>query len=337
MFLAAKQFSFREGSHVGTLALSRYALTISAVAALLAGCGGSQPPIGAPGIMAQSRAITDRAELKERSTSGALLYVISYGYSVTMLSYPGLINNGSFSPEGLATNVCSDQEGNVYVTTGGGVIYKYAHGGTAPIKTLTDPNYWPIHGCSVDPTTGDLAVANDGPSGGNVAVYAGGQGLPTYYSNSSITTYAGCAYDGSGNLFLAAFDHRNKSAGGRLIELRHGSSELAEIPLDQQIAVPDLNSIEWNDRYLAFGGTEHGQRNIYHIRISKSKGTLIGNTVAKGVRPGWWITGKTLISPFGRQKAEELGFWTYPKGGGITKKEDPFEKNSWITAVTVSP
>ena len=306
------------------------------LAALLGACGGSQPPIGALGAMPQSRAIADRADRRNRSTSGALLYVISYGYSVTMLSYPGLINNLSFSPEGLTTNVCSGQTGNVYVTTGGGVIYEYAHGGTAPIKTLTDPNYWPIHGCSVDPATGDLAVANDGPSGGNVAVYVGGQGQPTYYSNSSITTYAGCAYDGSGNLFVAAFDHRNKNSGGHLLELRSGSSELAEIPLDQQIAVPDLNSIEWNGRYLAYGGTEHGQRNIYHVRISKSKATLIGNTVAKGVHPGWWIAGKTLISPFGRQKTEELGFWAYPKGGGISKKEDPFEKNSWITAVTVS-
>jgi len=312
-------------------------LALTLTFAIVAGCGGSQSPVGSPGAMPQSHAIAEKAALRNRSTSGALLYVISYGYGVTMLSYPGLVNNGSFSPEGLATNVCSDQTGNVYVTTGNGVIYEYAHGGTTPIKTLTDPNYSPIHGCSVDPTTGNLAVANSGPSGGNVAVYAGGQGQPTYYSETSITTYAGCAYDGSGNLLVAGFDHRNKSAGGRLLELRSGSSKLIEITLDQQIAVPDLNSLEWNDRYLAYGGTDYGQRNIYHIRITKSKGTLVGNTVAKGVHPGWWIAGKTLISPFGLQKTEELGFWTYPKGGGITKKDDPFEKNPLITAVTLSP
>jgi hypothetical protein len=33
---------------------SRYALCSSAAAAFLAGCGGSQPPIGAPGAMPQS-------------------------------------------------------------------------------------------------------------------------------------------------------------------------------------------------------------------------------------------------------------------------------------------
>ncbi len=43
------------------LALSIYALTYAA-AALLAGCGGSQPPIGAPGAMPQTRAIATHAE-----------------------------------------------------------------------------------------------------------------------------------------------------------------------------------------------------------------------------------------------------------------------------------
>jgi hypothetical protein len=40
---------------------SRYALT-SCAAALLAGCGGSQPPIGAPGAMPQTSALTMHAE-----------------------------------------------------------------------------------------------------------------------------------------------------------------------------------------------------------------------------------------------------------------------------------
>ncbi len=40
-----------------TFALSRFALTVSAAAALLAACGGSQPPIGTPGAMPQAPAI----------------------------------------------------------------------------------------------------------------------------------------------------------------------------------------------------------------------------------------------------------------------------------------
>ena len=37
-----------------TLGFGRHVLGIAAAAALLAGCGGSQPPIGAPGVMSQS-------------------------------------------------------------------------------------------------------------------------------------------------------------------------------------------------------------------------------------------------------------------------------------------
>jgi hypothetical protein len=42
-----------------SLEFSRFALSMGAAAALLAGCGGSQPPIGAPGVMLQSRAAFD--------------------------------------------------------------------------------------------------------------------------------------------------------------------------------------------------------------------------------------------------------------------------------------
>ena len=41
--------------------LRRYLLGFCAAAAMLAGCGGSQPPIGAPGAMPQSPASTAHA------------------------------------------------------------------------------------------------------------------------------------------------------------------------------------------------------------------------------------------------------------------------------------
>ncbi|HEX3458380.1 MAG TPA: hypothetical protein VHR97_10540 [Candidatus Baltobacteraceae bacterium] len=56
-FLAAGSFSFREASHMGTFALSHYALTVSAAATLLASSSGSQSPIGALGVMRQERGL----------------------------------------------------------------------------------------------------------------------------------------------------------------------------------------------------------------------------------------------------------------------------------------
>jgi hypothetical protein len=61
--------------------ISRYALSISA-AAMLAGCGGSQPPIGGVNTMPQSRAIAQHAaRTKSWMALGLkqhdLLYVVS--------------------------------------------------------------------------------------------------------------------------------------------------------------------------------------------------------------------------------------------------------------------
>ena len=58
-----------------SLGLSRYALTMGVAAAMLAGCGGSQPPIDAPGAMPQTSALvarTNSANYKVVYSFGAL-------------------------------------------------------------------------------------------------------------------------------------------------------------------------------------------------------------------------------------------------------------------------
>jgi hypothetical protein len=49
-------------SPMSSFALRRYVFSISAAVALLAGCGGPQPPIGAPGVMPQSGAIATHVD-----------------------------------------------------------------------------------------------------------------------------------------------------------------------------------------------------------------------------------------------------------------------------------
>jgi hypothetical protein len=65
--------------------LVRLALIIGVAAALLTGCGGSQPPIGAPGPMPQA----GRAHARPLTSSGALIYSANsyFGY-VTTYTYP---------------------------------------------------------------------------------------------------------------------------------------------------------------------------------------------------------------------------------------------------------
>jgi|HubBroStandDraft_6_1064221.scaffolds.fasta_scaffold29206_3 uncharacterized repeat protein (TIGR03803 family) len=51
-------------------------LTISVAAALLAGCGGSQAPIGAPGAMPQNREIAPTHSMRQRHASGSSYHVV---------------------------------------------------------------------------------------------------------------------------------------------------------------------------------------------------------------------------------------------------------------------
>ncbi len=53
---------------------SRFTLSIAAATAMLAGCGGSKPPIGAPGAMPQTSAIATRSE--RGKSHGDLVYVL---------------------------------------------------------------------------------------------------------------------------------------------------------------------------------------------------------------------------------------------------------------------
>ena len=79
------------------LGLSLYALTIGGAAALPAGCGGTQPPIVAPGAIPQSRALASRGD--------------SAGYKV-LHSFQGKPNDGAFPQASLI-----DAGGTLYGTT----------------------------------------------------------------------------------------------------------------------------------------------------------------------------------------------------------------------------
>ncbi|MFY9720560.1 MAG: hypothetical protein WAK16_13055 [Candidatus Cybelea sp.] len=62
-----------------SLSLSRYAVSSCATAALLAGCGGSQPPINAPGAMPHSRAISSHADRGASCQYYAECITLAYG------------------------------------------------------------------------------------------------------------------------------------------------------------------------------------------------------------------------------------------------------------------
>lgn len=190
--------------------LARYAFTI-ATAGSLVGCGGSQPPIAAPDAMPQSPTIATHAArggswMLPEARREQLLYVSDpldhevYVYSLPAGKIVGALT-GLVNPGGE----CSDKAGHVWIALnvgglGPGTMVEYAHGGTKQIAT-SDDNDPPWH-CSVDPVTGDLAVAPD-YHGSGVAIYAKARGSPKYHSAKAAGPWD-CVYDSSGNLFVAA-------------------------------------------------------------------------------------------------------------------------------------
>jgi hypothetical protein len=118
---------------------SGYAFGICAVAAMLAGCDGSQPPITATAAMPQRPAIATHERGKSWMLPGnrqnALMYLSAKGKSY-VLSYPdgkleGTIDVGAYG-------VCADTSGNVFIPSGSST-YEYSHGSTAPSATGSSP------------------------------------------------------------------------------------------------------------------------------------------------------------------------------------------------------
>lgn len=280
------------------------------------------------------------ANLKPRSrtfdgSNGDLLY-ISYNTAqvVQLFSYPGLKPVGKLTGFNRPMGLCSDTSGNVFVTDAGNAdITEYAHGGTAPIAVLSDYGGQPS-GCSVDPTTGNLAVANAQP--GNLAIYTGAQGVPAVYSYSGAEFWHP-AYDGAGNLFVAGYPNTY------LLELAKGGSSLMELPINKTIKT---GYIQWDGTYLAVGNLPYNKKGIQFDRVSVSggKANVVGTVTLRsyGLKRldfggQYWIQGSTIIGEMGVSGGGHgVALWNYPAGGKKTKFKKTSEDDFGAT-VSVAP
>jgi hypothetical protein len=237
------------------LPLGRRGLVIGLAAVLLAGCGGS--PAWTTGAVPQGAAsgarVTHAGSWMKPGASGSdLLYINDDYQNVFVFTYPQgkLVGKltGFWGPLGM----CSDAQGDVFVTELGTTngskppeILEYAHGGTSPINTLTDGDYYP-EGCSVDPITGNLAVASARVRNpGSLAIFANAQGSPTFYTDPNIFEFWYCAYDNQGNLFASGGNNNEDLA---LAELSNGTI-LTDITLNKTSSAPA--AIQWDGTYFS--------------------------------------------------------------------------------------
>ena len=193
------------------LGFGRNALLSCVAAAILAGCGGSQPPIGALGAMPQSREMMHRSASSAPAykASGPLLFIVNFDSppydAVTVYDARAnnprplaVINAGSSSPNGD----CVDADGTLYVGSdpgSSGWISEYAAGNTKPFRTITDGLDQPAF-CAVD-GQGNLWVTNNGgvPT---VTEYLKGSTKPNMTITKGLIYPIGIAIDHDGNLYV---------------------------------------------------------------------------------------------------------------------------------------
>lgn len=279
-----------------------------ALVAFLAGCGGAQTTTVPTASSAQAHQWSRSWMLPEVKGEDLLYVTAEYG-PTSVLSYPRgtMIGQLATYGGGEAVGECVDRAQDVWIVNEApNAVVEYAHGGTTPLATLIVPDSF-AYGCSVDPTTGNLAVTN---SDGAVVVYQGAQGSPTIYYVGGATLYP--AYDASGNLFVSFGTYA-------LGELPKGSSTFQNITVAGSVT-GGLTSLQWvgHDLIASAEDDRKPTQQIYRLSVSGTTATIVKTINLGGLSPQqyvqFWVQNKTIIGPADKLH-NYLEFWPYPKGG----------------------
>jgi hypothetical protein len=297
--------------------------------ALLAGCAAGTPQSTfnpAESAVAASHGMRQPARRSWMSPDAKrkdLLYVSDAEANlVDVYSYPGGKLEGQLSGFAGVQGLCTDKSGNVWITNQSQeTILEFAHGGKSPIATLNDSGYHP-GACSVDPSTGNLAVANLdtlSEGAGGLAIYTGAKGSPQLYNDSTLAYAFYVAYDRSGNVFV---DGQNRSSQLFFGELPKSSSTLETIDTS---GISGLGAgVAWDGKYITLGITSPST--IYQLTVSGSAASIAGTTTISG-DPG--LGGYDVVTKGNRQGTlvidpetggtKDVGYFKYPSGSGPTK------------------
>jgi hypothetical protein len=294
-------------------------LSVAVAIVTLTGCQSAS--VGFPSANSWGSAVApgnERAEGVELN-AGAVLFVAT-GDNVYLLSYPRGKLIGKLGVMGYS--LCSDQSGDVFVPTTGYEILEYSHAGKL-INTLQDGDV-PL-GCSVDPTTGNLAVTNEASGAGEVAIFPKARGTAQWYTDSTISTFGLCGYDNQGNLFVDG-----SGSGTTLAELPKGSATFKNFSLGSEF--DPYGNIQWDGRHITL--TNPKTQVIYRLAIGRTL-KIVGSTHVHSWHnsySGHWPYVQTWVQDgqfIAQSSADaELGLWRYPEGGSPYKTLGPFERGT---------
>jgi len=304
----------------------------------------------APGCGPGDRGVTGpMPSTAVRSTSGNRPSWVSLGTAKTNLLYVSNSNAEvtvySFFKRKLVAVLtdftqpmgeCVDANQNVYIADyGAHQIVEYAHGGSKPIKTIDDSPDSP-YACSVDPTTGNLAVANnDGASQpGNIAIW-NGSGQRTTYTDATLFNFEGCAYDDNGNLLVTngyvQYPYQTYFAW-----LPKSGSKLIDITLFNLFGSKwgGVEGIQWDGRYFVI---DEGYR-VFRESLIHGQAYYVGETAMSYSDEYNYGPYAFYIATPGSQATQAVegltwnggsgvGYWNYPAGGsGIAQITHAIDK-----------
>jgi hypothetical protein len=303
-------------------------LTSVALALVVAGCGGTSLPQGS-GPLSNAPAATG---------SGTLIYVSEGGTNtVAMLKDPSYKAAGKLGGLHDPAGLCANASGDIWVVnTKSAKVIEYAHGNHKSIASLSDPAATVPYGCSVDPTTGNLAVTTVNGAkggGGGVLIYTGAKGTAKVYTSSSLAVAYFCAYDASGNLFVDGLDSNYSFL---LMELPAGSTQLQTVTVKGSITFP--GGIAWDGQHLAIGDDAYGGGRtaaIDQVSVSGTTASIVTTIPLDGtcdILQFAIVDGTKVAAPDGC--LNELFVFAYPAGGKAVKT---VKNMQFPTAVAVSP
>jgi hypothetical protein len=270
-----------------------------------------------------------------------LLYVSNGSGDVTVYRYwgrePHQVLTGFKAPKGE----CVDAVNDVFITDSKlSEIFEYQHGAKKPVQILKDRGYRP-YGCSIDFTTGNLAVANNrtragGPGG--IALYKGAVGEPKFYGIKYLPNPIACAYDNNGNLFVASLLNYSGYLYASFAYLPHGTTSFINVTIPYLGSGPfDLVSdVQWDGTYWAI----EDEGSILRYSIDQNGNPTYEGLVDLNGHPytagQFWVNNfknrsliVTVESVYYSEFENIVQYWDYPAGGSsvgsITKYlNEPF-------------
>lgn len=251
---------------------------------------------------------------------------------VTVYSYPAGKLVGNLTDFEAPWYECVDKHGSVFIADASAFrVYEYAHGGSAPINSLTVNR---AKGCAIDPTTGNLAVMQQ--NGGSVYIFKKAKGTPTVYANSSIYYLSGITYDSSGDLFVdgsfgirGARAKRNASSGLALLELPRAGNVFKTLTVNGDLNDSSQDPMQWDGKYLGIGSSglrkdrpRVGFMLVNRVKLTDGVGSIVRRVPlamdSHGQHNQFWIYDDVAIQPSnGRNSYFEI--FDYPSGKQIKR------------------